>query len=983
MNVVQQVIRKPIHISWMKKLTNITRLGLKQEYDQFLKSSILYFNYDLILSVFLLILAEVAIFVLDIESIGLLHVFTCTFMLLSIVGLYMNAKYRHKEAVFLISVYSIVYITLLTGYYGEASNLHYLLFVIGFSPLVHLSRNLKLALFLAIFFVIAFTILLLFNFDLFPNTQPSETTIVLIRNYSYPILLCIFVYKLLLSVFVFKGSIKELTEKGEQLKKKEATMNSVFNSTTDSVWAIDREYNCLAYNKVAAQEFERWFGLSFEVGEKVGVGIPDIIKNEIQPIIERVFQGEAITKDLELLQEGVLNTFIVSFSPIINEFEDIIGCTVYSKNITHYKQTEKALVENEQLYKTIFESSPHGLFVMDLNGDGTLDYNKQLMELLNLDKADLHSGNFASFSPQYQPDGHLSDHKFTELKQMAKRARRPFNFEWQFETDNKKIDTEITFVPIDLHHKSLCLSIIRNITKSKAMSKILQENEERYRSIFENNLLGVALTDTELQFVSANPAFCEMMGYQEMELRDTLFLDLVDLENIAKCASLLQNLIDNRQRQFNIQQAYERKDGSILYTNTNINGTYNSEGKLTSFIITIQDITSTKKTELALQQTEERYKLLFENAFQGIVLYDVEKSEILSVNQQLANTLGTTKERIMQDTLLPFFPRLQPNGETSEKMLRKNLKALKSRKRLECNWVLNKTNGEPIYGEISSFILPDTDDKCIVAILKDVTEKKKSEMVLQQNAEELNQKNQQLQDYIESNLQLENFAYMASHDLREPLRAIICFSQLLDKKYKPDLDSEGQEYVNYITTATQNMDSMICGLLDYAKINSQKDPIFERVNFEDLVRGAQATLFTPILNSRAKIETNNLPGKIYCIPSRIRQLLQNLMANAIKFQQQGNIPNILVFGEEYDNHWKIGMRDNGLGIKPDFQEKIFLLFRKLHSKHQYEGTGIGLAICKKIVEQHSGRIWVESTLGQGSTFYFTIQKTQLPDITSL
>ncbi len=241
--------------------------------------------------------------------------------------------------------------------------------------------------------------------------------------------------------------------------------------------------------------------------------------------------------------------------------------------------------------------------------------------------------------------------------------------------------------------------------------------------------------------------------------------------------------------------------------------------------------------------------------------------------------------------------------------------------------------------------------------------------------DQMEEQKKQLHRYKDSNIQLENFAYIASHDLREPVRTINNFTQLLARKMGDKLNDEEQEYFQFIKDGVNNMDLLINDLLTYSRVNTGEH-IPENVNLNNLMLIILNGLNQSIKEQEAEIIQENLPEIVLGSKTKIKQLFQNLIANAIKFRKPDKPPKVIISGAEDQTHWKFSIADNGIGIKPEYFEKIFMIFKKLHSKHEFQGSGIGLAICKKIVEQHDGEIWVESTLDSGTTFFFTIAKHQ-------
>lgn len=234
--------------------------------------------------------------------------------------------------------------------------------------------------------------------------------------------------------------------------------------------------------------------------------------------------------------------------------------------------------------------------------------------------------------------------------------------------------------------------------------------------------------------------------------------------------------------------------------------------------------------------------------------------------------------------------------------------------------------------------------------------------------EELQQKTGQLE---RSNKELEQFAYVSSHDLQEPLRTITSYVQLLDKQYKARLDEKADVYINFVTDAARRMQTLINDLLNFSRVGSRGKP-FAPVRTEELVDSIIALL--KIQNPDAAITHGKLPD-IIADEMQMMQVFQNLIVNAVKFRSAAP-SQVYVGASEDDNEWTFWVKDNGIGIEPKYFEKIFVIFQRLHTQREYAGTGIGLALVKKVVERHGGRIWVESAPGHGATFWFTINKEQ-------
>jgi PAS domain S-box-containing protein len=238
-----------------------------------------------------------------------------------------------------------------------------------------------------------------------------------------------------------------------------------------------------------------------------------------------------------------------------------------------------------------------------------------------------------------------------------------------------------------------------------------------------------------------------------------------------------------------------------------------------------------------------------------------------------------------------------------------------------------------------------------------------------ENARLFEQLSKNAEELARSNSELQHFAYIASHDLQEPLRMVSSYMQLLSRRYKGKLDVEADEFIAFAVEGAQRMQALINALLSYSRVGTQ-GKAFERVDCEKVLDGTLAGLKRAIEESGAEIVRGPLPT-ITADPAQLGQLFQNLVGNALKFRDHRR-PVVRIAAERKDKEWVFSVADNGVGFEAKYAERVFVMFQRLHSKDEYPGTGIGLAVCKKIVERHGGRIWVESAPGHGSTFYFTV-----------
>lgn len=254
--------------------------------------------------------------------------------------------------------------------------------------------------------------------------------------------------------------------------------------------------------------------------------------------------------------------------------------------------------------------------------------------------------------------------------------------------------------------------------------------------------------------------------------------------------------------------------------------------------------------------------------------------------------------------------------------------------------------------------------------IKDVSTVKKSETQLKQLNEELQQ---QAKDLAFSNAELEQFAYVASHDMQEPLRMVTSFMSLIEKKYSDILDEKGRQYIHFAVDGGNRMRQIIRDLLEFSRVGRTEDKL-EMVNLDRLMTEITGLHRKQIAENNAVIDVTGLPV-LYTAKAPLRQVFQNLISNGLKYQSQGVQPVLGISCEDRGTDWLFSVKDNGIGIDPKHHEAVFIIFKRLHGIGEYQGNGMGLAVTKKIVEHLDGKIWIESALGEGTTFYFTLPKT--------
>jgi PAS domain S-box len=360
-----------------------------------------------------------------------------------------------------------------------------------------------------------------------------------------------------------------------------------------------------------------------------------------------------------------------------------------------------------------------------------------------------------------------------------------------------------------------------------------------------------------------------------------------------------------------------------------------------------------------LVQAQQKFRALLASAPDAIVIVN-ESGDIQLANNQVENVFGYRQEELINKNVEVLLGTRQLTVSHEGDTLAGTSIELTGRRK----------NGEEFPVEITLSSFETEEGNLLTAAMRDISEKKRLENQIREANIDLEKKVMQRTAELESkNKELEQFAYVASHDLQEPLRTTSSFVELIRKQYYGKLDATANKYIDYIIQASDRMKTLIKDLLDYSRIGREKNT--EQVDCNLMLEEVLVDLNKVIRENKARITAGDLPV-VTGYPTELKLLFQNLISNSIKFQKPGIAPVIEISSKKENGHWHFAFSDNGIGIDKQYQQRIFVIFQRLHNRSVYEGSGIGLAHCKKIVELHGGRIWVESNAGEGSTFHFTL-----------
>lgn len=408
-------------------------------------------------------------------------------------------------------------------------------------------------------------------------------------------------------------------------------------------------------------------------------------------------------------------------------------------------------------------------------------------------------------------------------------------------------------------------------------------------------------------------------------------------------------------------------------------------GKVLGRVYNYRDVTLKIQTRKRIVESENRFRSFYEDSPLGIVILDNLKVPFQNVNQRFCEMFGYTPEELKLLNIKDLCA-----DDYIEKHIGEYTQMIKSgTSNFNLQNKYKKKTGEQFWGQSNVSIRRNPDNKIIsiIIMLEDENEKILQEQKIKNLLTELKQLNGKLEQTVKvrtldlkqsvdelkrSNQDLEQFAYVASHDLQEPLRMVGNFVQLLERQYKHQIDEEGKEYIQFIVNGVSRMSKLIQNLLKYSRVG-RKEAALRPAKLDRIVEAKLFGLQRKIKETGTEIDLKEIPKDVFCEPDQIGMVFYNLISNAIKFNTQP--PKIEIGFKEKAEDYLFYVQDNGIGIKQVYETKIFEIFKRLHRKEDYEGTGIGLALCKKIVARHGGRIWFESQPNSGTIFYFTISKS--------
>jgi PAS domain S-box-containing protein len=631
----------------------------------------------------------------------------------------------------------------------------------------------------------------------------------------------------------------------------------------------------------------------------------------------------------------------------------------------------------EAKYRGLLEAAPDAMVVVNQGGEIVL-VNVQAEKQFGYRRDELIGQKAKNIVPEGFAERLIADATRSVADALAQQIGMGIELSGR-RKDGSRFPIEIMLSPLESAEGILVAAAIRNVSVRKAAEEHLvnmegrrrlvedelRESEERYRMLLDGiQDYAIFMMDPRGRIVSWNAGAERIKGYRADQIIGHSFSCFFPPEDIqrGRPEEVLRLTAANGRHEE--QGMRVRKNGSRFLASLTFTALRDQAGNLRGFSEFSHDLTESK-------ESEAKYRGLLEAAPDAMVVVN-QGGEIVLVNVQAEKQFGYRRDELIGQKVKNIIPE-----GFAERLIadatRSVADALAQQIGMGIELSGRRKDGSRFPIEIMLSPLESTGGILVTAAIRNISARKKSEednagleLRVDERTKELAFANQVLE---QSNLELKQFAYIASHDLQSPLRSISGFVQLLKSEYEDKLDEQGQDWIRRTVQSVGQMQTMIRDLLSYSSVDARSQP-FTQIPFLDVVNDALTLLESSIHDSGAQVTCGPLP-EIMGDRSQLVQLIENLIGNGLKYRDD-KPPHIHVSAEPSGKEWIFSVRDDGIGIDPEHYEQIFEIFKRLHNQTDYPGTGIGLAVCRRVVNRHGGKIWVKSEPGHGSTFRFTI-----------
>ncbi|MFU8868420.1 PAS domain-containing protein [Natronococcus sp.] len=740
------------------------------------------------------------------------------------------------------------------------------------------------------------------------------------------------------------GRSRRLERSVDQLS---AELDAVFDRISDAFCALDESWRVTYANDRAAELFGR--PAEELLGEPLWEALPSLVDTHLE---ERLRTVMATKKPLSFERYvDPLDGWVQ-----MDVYPTEVGISVYFRDVTEQVERERRLTVSERRYRTLAENFPNGIVALfDRDGTYTLAAG-QGFDRLDADPADLEGRHFREV---------WDESVATTVGPAYQRALEGQEQRIELEQADRAWLVHVVPVTDDGGDVVAGLTMAQDVTDQKERERFLQDAKAQLEAATEAGAVGTWEWRVQEDRFIAGTAFAKTFGVDPDEAREGVPLEsFVSSIHPADRDRVERSIEDALERCGEYEEEYRVRDadGELRWIVARGHVECDEDGIPRTFPGAVADITERKRAERKLQTHKRQLETLFEVLPVAVIVADAD-GRLIEANETARELWGGDvfdAESIgdydrydgwWADTGEPIDPeewtmtRVLEGEEVTEPDVHE-IETVDGDRRIVMS------HGMPVRderGEVRRGVITQID----------VTERREYQGRLEETIEKLET----------SNERLERFAYAASHDLQEPLRMVSSYLRLLDKRYGDRLDGDAEEFLAFAVDGADRMREMIDGLLAYSRIETAGEPL-EPVELEAVFDDVLAELGGRIEESNAEISAEPLP-RVEGDPKQLRQLFRNVLSNALTYSRDGS-PRIAVSTDRQGTMWRISVSDEGIGIDPDDIERIFEVFNRLHTHDEYAGSGIGLALCRRIVERHGGEMWADSEPGEGSTFSFTL-----------
>ena len=749
-----------------------------------------------------------------------------------------------------------------------------------------------------------------------------------------------------------------LVDISEKLKQ-EATfretnrfMEMILDNSKESFIIVNKDLNVVSFNKTAQNFSDTLIGVELKIGNSILTLAEGRRYDELRKMYGYILAGnESNSKYILGTDAGKKTTFLIRYSPIKDENNGVSHIMISAKDISAEESAVEQIIKEQaalklslEITEKIMRSSPDVICTIDRETGHFKQVSYACEKVFGYKENEMVGKPFLDFV--YEED----KEKTLKVYGAIIGGLYTTNFHNRYIKKNNQL---VNVVWSATYYDNIIYGVAKDATEKIEADKALLKSEEKYRLLFYSNPIPMWIYDNDTKrFLEVNDAAIEHYGYTREEFLSKSILDIRPADEAAKLKKFTRV---NMNKFFMHRWKHFKKNGELIDVEiTSHPIDYNG---MSAILVSSNDITKRLKLEDDINAKSNTVKTILESITDGFI--SVDKSwRIKYCNKEAerlfcdveCNLVGSDlwsleNKPIPPDFLKPFSSAIKKNRPVQ----------IEHFNEVEQSWL-----------EVTGF--PSADGLSIY--FKNISARKAEEKHVQSLNESLEKRAFELNT---SNEELEKFAYVASHDLQEPLRMITSFLQLFEQKYKDKIDATGNRYIHFAVDGASRMSRLIQDLLEYSKVG-QAEANLEDVDMNEIFNEVVESFQDSLNTSGAVIKCSKLPTIQGVIRSQMFQLMLNLIGNGLKYCKSDTKPVIKIKCKEDLHKWSFSVEDNGIGIDEKFATKIFVIFQRLHSKNEYSGTGIGLAICKKIVDLYGGKIWVTSNVEKGSTFYFNLPK---------